>query len=235
VLVEVRDPSGAASVATTTVTVTSVPAAPLAFRGVSTASANATAVNPRVPTSVQPGDALLLFVAANRSDTTLQAPAGWQSLGRRVDESMQSQLWVRVAQAGDAGVTVRTTSTATTKMTAQVLAYSGTHAVQPVAVAASTAEARKSAAHTTPVVTTSPSAWVVSLWANKSSNTTGWTAPASVAVRQFQATSGSGRVTSLVADSGAPVGVTSAGGLTAVASQSGSMATMWTVALTPGG
>ena len=70
---------------------------------------------------------------------------------------MQSQLWVRVAQTGDAGVTVRTTSTATTRMTAQVLAYSGTHAVQPVAAAASTAEARKSAAHTTPVVTASPS------------------------------------------------------------------------------
>ena len=235
VLVEVRDPSGAASVATATVTVTSTPSEPLAFRGVTGVSANSTVASPRVPASVQPGDALLLFVTANRSDATLQAPTGWQSLGRRTDESMQSQLWVRVAQTGDAAATVRTTSTATTKMTAQVLAYSGTHAVQPVATAASAAESRKSAAHTTPAVTANPSAWAVSMWTNKSSSTTGWTAPASVTVRQFQTTSGSGRVTSLIADSGAPVGVTSAGGLTAVASQSGSMATMWTVLLAPAG
>ena len=233
VQVEARDPSDATSVASTTVTVSTVPLAPVAFRGVAGAGSNSTSVSPRVPTAVQPGDALLLFVSANRADTTLQAPAGWQSLGSRVDESMQSQLWVRVAQVGDAGATVRATSSATAKLTAQVLAYSGTDVMQPVSVAASAAQTRKTAAHTTPVVSTSPSAWAVSLWANKSASTTGWTAPASVSVRHFQGTTGSGRVTSLAADSGGPVGGASAGGLTATASQSSSTATMWTVVLSP--
>ena len=107
--------------------------------------------------------------------------------------------------------------------------------MQPVAVAASAAETRKTAAHTTPVVNASPTSWAVSLWANKSASTTGWTAPASVAVRHFQGTTGGGRVTSLVADSGASVGAASTGGLTATASQSSSTATMWTVVLTPAG
>ncbi len=233
VQVEARDPSGATSTASTSVTVSTVPFAPVAFRGVAGAGTNSTAVSPRIPTNVQPGDALLLFVSANRADTTLAAPVGWQSLGSRIDESMQSQLWVRVAQIGDAGATVRATASATSKLTAQVVAYSGTNVMQPVAVAASAAQTRKTAAHTTPVVSTSPSAWAVSLWANKSASTTGWTAPASVSVRHFQGTTGGGRVTSLVADSGAPVGGTSAGGLTATASQSSSTATMWTVVLSP--
>jgi 3-phytase len=233
VVVEVRDSDGAASVASTTVDVSPTPPAPLACRDVAGANTNATAIAPRVPTTVQPGDALLLYVTANRSDVTLQAPSGWQSLGRQVDESMQSQLWLRVAQSADAGATVRVASNATAKMTAHVLAYSGTSQLAPVSAAVSASESRKTAAHTTPVAATSPSSWVLSLWSNKSSSTTGWTAPPSVTVRQFQSTSSSGRVTSLVADSGGPIGVTSAGGLTATASQSGTMATTWTVVLSP--
>ncbi|HEX5018973.1 MAG TPA: phytase [Actinomycetes bacterium] len=233
VVVEVRDPLGAASVASTTVEISDAPAPALAFRDVSGASTNATAISPRVPSTVQTSDALLLYVTANRSDATLQAPAGWQSLGRRTDESMQSQLWWRVAQPGDASATVRVTSTAGAKMTAHVIAYSGTNATQPIAAALSAAEAKKSASHTTPVAMTAPTSWVVSLWSNKSSNTTAWSPSPLVTVRQFQGTSGSGRVTSLVADSGAPVGATSSGGFTSVASQSGTMATMWTVVLNP--
>ena len=232
VLVEVRDTLGAASTASAIVEVTDT-AAPIASRDVAGASTNSKSVAPRVPATVLPTDALLLLVTANRSNVTLQAPAGWQSLGVRVDESMQSQLWVRVAQIGDAGTAVPVTTTTSTKMTAHVMAYSGTDLLQPVATAVSASETSKGAAHTTPVVTTSPDSWVLSMWSNKSSSTTGWTAPTSVSVRQFQTTSGSGRVTSLVADSSGPIAATSAGGLTAVASQSGSMATMWTVVLTP--
>jgi hypothetical protein len=52
-------------------------------------------------------------------------------------------------------------------------------------------------------------------------------------VRLYQGTSGSGRSTALAADSGGPVGTTTYGGLTAVASQVGTMATMWTIVLNP--
>lgn len=235
VLVEVRDPQGAASVASATVNVAETPSAPITFRAVSGANTQGTSITPRIPLTVQPSDALLLYVAANRSDVTLQAPAGWQSLGRRTDGSMQSQLWTRVAQPGDADALVRVISGGSTKMTAHLIAYAGTNGTQPVASAISAAESATRAAHTTPVASASPDAWVVSLWSNKSSSTTGWTAPGPATVRQFQTTAGGGRVTSLVADSAGPIGAASAGGLTAVASQSGGKATMWTVVLAPGG
>ena len=211
------------------------PAAPVDFRGVTGYNANAKTITPAVPAATQPNDALLLFVTANRSDLALTAPAGWQSVERRIDETMQSQLWVRVAQSGDAGVPVRVATTATTKLTAHVLAYSGTSPTTPISVAASLAETRKTTAHTTPVVAATPGSWALSMWSNKSSATTGWTTSAPVTIRQFQTTSGSGRVTSIVADSGDAVTTSTAGGVTATASQSGNTATMWTVVLAPAG
>jgi hypothetical protein len=102
-----------------------------------------------------------------------------------------------------------------------------------VAAVLSASETGTSAVHTTPTAATDRTSWIVSLWSNKSSATTGWQAPTEVTARQYQGTSGTGRVTALLADSGSPINATSAGGLGATASQSGSMATMWTIVLTP--
>ena len=124
-VVEVRDAQGSADTVRTTIDVSLEPEVPIGFRAASGAVANATSVAPRVPSAAESGDALLLSVAANRSDAVLAAPAGWQPLGRQVDESMQSSVWVRVAQDGDAGSTVPVSASRTTKMVAQVLAYTG--------------------------------------------------------------------------------------------------------------
>jgi PKD repeat protein len=233
VVLEVRDTSGAVDLTTATIEVTQQPIDPIAFRGASGVAVNATSASVRIPTTVQPGDTLLLSLAANRADTTLAAPTGWQDLGRQVDESMQSRIWVRVAQPGDAGTWVRGSSSGTAKMVAQLLAYAGTSTVSPIASVVSAPEVSKTAGHRTPTAPTDPSSWAVSLWSNKSSLTSGWTAPAEVAVRAYQGNAGSGRITSLAADSGGAVGTASYGGLTAVASQVGSMATMWTIVLNP--
>ncbi len=233
VSVEAIDPQGAADLATTTIEVTVQALDPITFRGASGVAVNAASASPRVPAAVQPGDTLLLSVAANRSDSTLAAPAGWQDLGRQADESMQSRVWARVAQPGDAGSAVRVTSTSSSKMVAQVMAYAGTSAATPIGSVTSAAEGTKTAGHRTPTTTSTAGAWAVSLWSNKSSLTSGWVAPTEVAVRQYQGNTGSGRITALAADSGGPVGTLSYGGLTAVASQAGTMATMWTIVLNP--
>ncbi len=231
---EVVDTQGAAAAISTTIDVRLEPDVPIGFRAATGTVTNAAAISPRVPGVAQPGDALLLSVAANRSDAVLTAPAGWQPLGRQLDESMQSNVWVKVAQTGDADSTVRVASTQLTKMVAQILVYTGTDPLKPVAAAVSARETGKSAAHQTPLVSTSADSWVVSLWSNKSSSTTGWTVSSEVATRLYLGNSGSGRVTTLAADSSGPVGSATYGGLAAVASQAGSMGTMWSIALTQG-
>jgi 3-phytase len=231
---EVRDPQGAATGLSRNVRVSSVGQGTVAYRGSTGAAVNAASVSVQVPAVVEPGDTLLLAVAANRADVALNAPAGWATLGRQVDETMQSALWVRSAAPGDAGTVVRVTSSATTKMTAQMLAYSGLGSASPAVTVVSTNETGSStAAHRTPVVTTSPRDWVVSWWADKTPSSTGWTPPVQVVPRQAQVTTGSGRVTALIADSGAPVTSTTSGGLVAVAGVAGTKATMWSIVLTP--
>ena len=49
---------------------------------------------------------------------------------------------------------------------------------------------------------TAPGSWVVSLWTDKSSTTTAWTAPAALTTRAQAYGAGSGRLTTLVADEG---------------------------------
>jgi 3-phytase len=233
VTLRVTDVQGMSDVRQQTVAVAPLPDPAIEFRAAAGLGVNASTVSPRVPAAVSAGDALLLAVTANRANATLQPPAGWRSLGRQVDETMQTQVWMKVAQAGDAGATVPVTSSRSAKLVAQIAAYGGTHPTDPVAAVLSASETSTSAVHTTPTATTDRTSWTVSLWSNKSSSTTSWLAPAGVKARQYQGTSGSGRVTALLADSGAPIGATSAGGLGATASQSGSMATMWTIVLTP--
>ena len=76
--------------------------------------------------------------------------------------------------------------------------------------------------------------WVVSYWAEKSSvEPLTWTPPAGVQVRSGAAATGSGKVSSLVADSGAAVALGGAGNLTATPSAAVSRAVAFSVVIAP--
>ena len=78
--------------------------------------------------------------------------------------------------------------------------------------------------HTSPTVTVPDrDSWVITYFSDKSSSTTAWTPPAGVAVRTASYGTGSGYITSLLVDGGAPVAAgTVAGGLTARTNVAGS-------------
>lgn len=199
-------------------------------------SGNTTAATVTIPAGVQPGDALLLFVTAN-SLTEPAAPTGagtWTLKQRRESASMATNLYSKVAVAGDAGK-VLTVASALQKLDLQLVAYRGTSATDPVAAVASSADV-STASHTTPAATVSGGGQLaVSFWADKSSTTTDWTAPAGLATRAEQLGTGSGRLTSLLADGEVPGGATSYGGKTATTDQPSSRGVMFTVLLRPVG
>ena len=232
VSVKVQDPDGASASAAVTVDV-SANGPQVGFRDASGAVADAKAISVTIPTTVQAGDALLLLVTVSKSAPTIKAPGGWQALGREADDSMQTVLWSREATAADAGASVAVSSSGSAMMTADVLAYSSSGAAAPTLTAVPSAEDQRTATHVTPTTAVTSGDWVVSLWADRSAETTGWQPPPSVTVRQFLATTGAGHVTSLVADSGGPVGGATAGGLSATASAPSHVATMWTVVVSP--
>ena len=235
VKVTVTDDDGATASASRSVSVSdSDSTSALDFRAGTSATNNTKRLVVTVPPSARAGDALLLFVSANRNNVTPTVPTGWTRLDHVMDSTMQSDVWWRVANSSDAGASVPITANLITKMDAQLLAYSGTRS-PPVLVHSAAVEPGYTAAHRTPTVSVpSTGAWLVSYWADKSSAGSGWSEPAGTVRRLQSVGTGSGRITSLSTDSGSPVPIGTSGGLTATSSTSSDMATMWTIALTPG-
>jgi hypothetical protein len=214
------------------------PADVIGFVGASTSLANARAHSVTVPAAVAAGDGLLLFVSSN-STATIGAPTGlaapgWQLLDSVATGGTVTQAWRRVAVASDAGARVRVDVSVTSKVNLVVAAYRGTSGTDPVAAFARAAEPTRRTSHVTPTVQIAdPQRWVVSYWTHKDSSTTALVPPPGVTVRASGTHTGSGRVTALVADSGAMVPVGPYGGLTATAAATSSAATMWTIVLAP--
>ncbi|MGY2002145.1 PKD domain-containing protein [Blastococcus sp. SYSU DS1024] len=237
VTLTVTDDDGATSVATSTVTVAAPPSASgIGLRGSSgSADRVVTSAALEVPASVQAGDGLLLVLSTN-STVTGAAPAGWAEVGRvtAADLNPTTQVFSRVAAAGDAGTTVAVPLSGQAKVTLQLMAYSGTAATPVASFTAATDGA--GTAHTTPTATAAEGNWVLSVWSDKQGDERQWTPPtAGVTERSNIAGVGSGDIATLVADSGGPVAAGPVGGLTATVPTPSNRATMITLVLVPEG
>jgi hypothetical protein len=87
--------------------------------------------------------------------------------------------------------------------------------------------------HVTPEVNVKTVAPVVSYWTHKDSATSRLDPPDGVTVRASGSQSGSGRVTTLLADSGSAVAAGPSGRESATAAGDSRAASMWTVVLAP--
>ena len=234
----VTDDRGATASTTRTVTVAPPASGTVQFIGTAKSTATTTQASVAVPASVQAGDTLLLFVGVNSLTPTTSAPTGtgpWQQEHSQDSFSMRTILHSRIAGSSDAGGQVVVGLSAIAKVDLQLAVYRGTSTTDPVAAVASSADASTST-HTTPLVTVpAVGSWAVSYWSDKSSSTTDWTPSAGVVPRSEQIGSGSGYLTSLVADSGAAVPTGSYGGRVATTDQTSSRGTNFTVLIAPSG
>jgi alpha-tubulin suppressor-like RCC1 family protein len=220
----------------TTTSTTVPPSGQVGFRGAATATVNATSAAVAVPATVVGGDQLLLFVTTN-SVPTYGAPAGWTLVGQQVHTSssdMLTRLYRRTAAPGDAGAQVRVTMPTTTKVDLVLVAYSGVDPVDPLAQWAVRQETATTTAHMSPPLS-SPAVggWVVSYWAEKTSTTTDWLPPSGQVSRTETSGSGSGRIESLLVDSGGEVGAGQWSALTATADTAGRKVIAFSVSLRP--
>jgi PKD repeat protein len=229
----VTDNRGGTNATTRTVTV-AVPTTAIAFRGAANANVNAATATVAVPAAVQAGDALVLTATVNSDTVTVSDPAGWTRLDKATTTGIQTVVWTKVAAAPDASSAPSIALGGTVKTSLTVAAWSGTSATQPVATFAHGIDTVTTASHTTPAATVvTPGSWVVSYWADKSSSTTAWTAPAGQTVRSVSLGTAAGRVTSLLTDAGAPTAPGTAGSLTATTDVAGTKATTLTLVLAP--
>ncbi|HEX4018595.1 MAG TPA: PKD domain-containing protein [Frankiaceae bacterium] len=234
VTLTVTDIASQAGTSSQTVSPAGTTAPALAFVGGASTNGNALTESVTVPAGVKTGNALLL-VANGAAGSAMTAPAGWTQVDTvaPANATMTSTLWERVATATDAGTTVTVNFPTAYHGTVQLLAYSGTSTVNPIAAYAKKATAGSATSYVTPTATVPANGdLVVSLWSTKSSAVNAWTAPAGQSVRSTAYGSGTGRVNSLAADGGiATAGP--AGGLTATTDLAGSSFAAWTIVLTP--
>ncbi|MDN5766030.1 MAG: PKD domain-containing protein [Humibacillus sp.] len=152
-----------------------------------------------VPSSVRPGDTLVLTGTVN---TTADAtdPAGWTRQDDVLNSSMSSYVWTRTATGSDAGSAVVVPISKRSKMSLTLTAYRG---VGTVGAVAKTIDSGTSS-HVTPTVTVPGGSWVVWVWNDKSADTSKWTPADGVTVRDEIFFTGTGRVSSLVGDTNGP-------------------------------
>ena len=188
-----------------------------------------------VPATVQEGDRLVLLMTTNATSTTVADPAGWTVVQSVDGNTVRGRAWTRLATAADAGTITTVTTSATTKATLTLGAYRNEHGAVAVASSAASIVNSSTAQVTTPEVqTTGAGSWLVSYWAEKSS-TDGltWTLPNDVTGRANGVSTGTGKVSSVLADSNGTVPAGAAGGLTATPSVSVSRAVAFSIVLAP--
>ncbi|MFG2166354.1 PKD domain-containing protein [Micromonospora chersina] len=233
VTVTVTDDRGATGTATVDVTVAPVPER-ISFVGQATANANWTSHTVTVPSTVQPGDTLLLLLSQNTHTGTGEPTGvtGWTRLDRLDGGFATTTAWWKVAAAGDAGSAVRVTLDAQSKGNLIVTAYRGVAPSAP-AFAKATDPASTATRITPSAPVTAGQSWAVSYWMHGDGLSTALTPPAGVEVRSNSSQTGGGRVTALLADSGSSVPTGTYGGLAAVGAAASTTTTTWTLVLPP--
>lgn len=232
VTVTVTDDDGGTDTTTMPITAT---ASVTQFRAAASAQENTAFPDIAVPTDVQAGDGMLLFLST-AADVELTPPVGWSVVGQVATDSMlRTWLLQKVATASDAGSLVTAQLSLMQKVDLQLLVYSGTNSVGPVVVDYATATTADATAHTTPTLTTSAAGLVVSYWCARGV-ITDWLEPEGEAVRSEFVGAGEDYMASLVTDPAAPASAgASVGGLTASTDIAGWRATAWTVVLSNAG
>jgi hypothetical protein len=172
-------------------------------------------------------------MTSNSSTVTYGDPAGWTLVDSATTTGVSTRVYAKAAAADDAGSGVTVTASAVNKMDLRLAAYANAAGIAAHAQAFDTAAGTS---HTTPTVqVTGSGSWVLSYWADKSSSTTAWTAPAGQTVRGTTIGTGTGRITSLLTDGDGPAPAGTAGGLSASTDLAGTKATMVTLVLAPAG
>ena len=234
VTLTVTDDDGAQDDVTQQVTVAEVNQ-PIAFVAKNNAITNAAATSVAIPATAHAGDTALLFATHNVIDPGVGAPtgvSGWTLEETRTTTGMATTVWSKVLTGSDPGSTVTVTANRQVRTTLTAAVWSGADTTDPVTGVASNADI-STTSHTTPTLQAASREWVVSYWSDKSSTTTAWTPPAGVQSRNTSVGTGAGRVTSLLADSGAIGPRGPVGGLTATTDAASTRGVNLTLTLAP--
>jgi hypothetical protein len=228
----VKDDLGATGQTTKTASPTDPvpPSHKITFQDSSSKYSNTATPTITLPSNIQAGD-LMVMTAALNSVTAATTPSGWKLVDQASTIGTTTYVWTRIATSGDAGAARTVPLAASTKSALSVVAYRGADAAQPIDGYATGTDSGSSS-HTSPTLTTPTTDTILTIWTDKSPDTGAWTPPPSVQQRVAVYSTGTGRVSTLVADSAAPADG-HAGGLTATTDVTSTRSISWTIAIKP--
>lgn len=178
---------------------------------------------------------MLLFATVNSQTPAITPPDGWRQVGEVDSSVIHSIVWERVAGESDPGSQVTVALSSYARIDLRLVAYSGTDSKAPIIELASKADYESSDTRTTPSLDVSrDGSWIVSYWADKSSDTTTWTAPDGAEERSSSVGTGGGSISALVADAGSAAGAGLHEGVAATLDVPGGKGVMWTLSIASG-
>ena len=203
------------------------PAEPIAFvDGAATANLSTTP-SVTVPAGTRAGDTLVLTGTFSNLPTAT-TPSGWTLVGTQDTIGVGSSVWTKVATAGDAGQNVVVPISARNKSALSVTVYRG---VSGIGETATTTDASTST-HSTAPVTVPTGSRVLWMFSDKSGSTSQWTPGPGVTTRTEAYSTGTGRVSVMIGDSGSgQSGVVD--GVTATTDVTSSRGITWSITLEP--
>ncbi|MGK2875867.1 MAG: PKD domain-containing protein [Nocardioides sp.] len=226
----VTDDGSATGSTTKTVTVTVPASTPVTHVGSASAAGNGTVATAVVPT-VQPGDLMVLQMSANIPGITLVPPSGWTQRGRQESGELDSYIWTKSVSGAMSGSTVMVSLPEITKWASVLVVYRDVDPTTPIAAITSATDASTAQHHAPTATATRAGSRLVQIWTDKSSSTTAWTIPGSLALRATALFGGGGRVTAVVGD--AQVDAGQVGGGTATTNAASARGVAWSVVLNP--
>ena len=156
-------------------------------------------------------------------------------LESRDGNGIRGRLWTKVATAADANANVTVTTSAFAKSAISVAAYRSTGDTPTISASEVGGSNTSGTSHPSPhAEVAGAGSWLINVWSEKSSVDTTWTLPGDVTQRTTSATTGSGKVSAVIGDSGAPVAVGAPNSRTATTSVAVSRTVMFSVVLDPG-
>ena len=210
-------------------------AAELSFVDADSTAGNRTNHTVRIPATVNAGDALVLYLTTNSTDSTItDTVSGWTLLESRNGNGIRGRAWTKTAVAADAGANVTVTTSAAAKSVIGVAAYRSTGEATVAASAVGGSDS-SSSSHAAPAVAIEDeNSWLVSVWTEKSSTDLSWTLPSDTTRRTTAAATGNGKISGVLGDSGDVVAVGPVPTRTATTSAAASRSVMFSIVLSPG-
>lgn len=160
-----------------------------------------------VPATVAAGDLLLLGFCGGTGGSASAPPSGWTSV-RAASDSVEGEVFYRIAQAGDAGATITVAQSTATRAALTMLALRGVNQASPIHTSASAVEgATAVTTHAGATVVTTDTTWIARFLMMKdgSVNATTITPPSGFTLRQSAFSGGSFQSSMGMADSAADV------------------------------